>query len=92
MNDYSKFTNAKNEEINLRMLDHPHIVSYLKFFQELDSFFITLEYCEGGDLNQMIDYYKEENLSIPKCKILQICFEIAKGLEYLHKNKIIHRF
>lgn len=48
-----------------------------------------MEFCEGGDLSYFLrmqnkKYLKEE-------KIWRFFIQICMGLEYIHKNKILHR-
>ena len=50
-----------------------------------------MEYCENGDLSKIILNKKEKNMLFSENEIINIFYGICKGLEYLHKNKIIHR-
>ena len=49
--------NARNEEINLKTLKNQHVVSYFNVFQELDSFFTSLEYCEVNGYFFVIKFF-----------------------------------
>ena len=49
---------------------------------------MLIEFCEGGAIDSiMIDL--EKPLTEPQ--IRYVCHEICKALEFLHKNKVIHR-
>jgi hypothetical protein len=41
-------------------LKHPHIVSCIKWFQEVDKTYIVMELAEQGDLASAIDEYLDE--------------------------------
>jgi NIMA (never in mitosis gene a)-related kinase len=48
-----------------------------------------MEYCDNGDLNH---YLKVQNKRpLKEDKIWRFFIEITVGLEYIHKNKILHR-
>lgn len=56
-------------------------------FEEFDSKFLVCEFCNGGTLEDYIE--EHEFISIEKC--LQIIFEIAVGISFLHQNNVTHR-
>jgi len=53
---------------------------------------IVMEFCEGGDLKNLIDerYYAENN-KFTKKEILEILSQLCDGISYLHTKNIIHR-
>ena len=75
-------------EINsLKRLDHPNIMKVLEFYQDDNSYYLILEYCEGQEL---FDYlinkgtFNEKNA----CFILK---QLLSSVSHAHKNKIVHR-
>jgi serine/threonine protein kinase len=46
-----------------------------------------LEYCSGGNLQQLI----ESSRSIKNDKLNKYCYEILSAVDYLHRKKIAHR-
>ena len=85
----------------LRDLNHKNIVKYVDDFihiefknSKLENIYyaaIIMEYCEGGDLKNIIDekYYNE--MKFKKPEILDIINQTSEGLYYLHSKGIIHR-
>lgn len=45
-----------------------------------------------GDLNNLIDFYKEENKTLSENKVIDLTLQILKGLKELHSRSIIHRY
>ena len=50
-----------------------------------------MDFANGGDLYNMINYYKNKNMYIPENIIVQIFTEICIALNHVHSNKILHR-
>ena len=80
-----------NNEVSLiKNLKHPNVISYKDSFNDEDNYFnIVTTFCEGGDIYNKIqkqngEYFKEE-------QILNWMVQILLGLNYIHKNGIIHR-
>ncbi len=63
----------------LRLLRHPYIVAYKDFWRDGLTVYIVMEFCEGGDMAQLIDKGKslsEEvghlfSVSLSSCKVLE---------------------
>ena len=79
-----------NEVSCIKKLKHPNIISYKDSFNDEDNYFnIVTTFCEGGDIYNKIqkqngEYFSEE-------QILNWAVQILLGLDYIHKNDIIHR-
>jgi len=68
-------------------VSNPGVVQFYGIYKERDeSFFIIMEYCSNGTLQS---YLKKNNVSWDQR--IQWSLEIAEGLNYLHKQGIIHR-
>lgn len=83
-----KVTEEKQTDIrHLQHLKHPNIVSFIGVCSKPPCYCIVMEYCPEGTL---YDYLSREE-EIPPAKVLFWARQIAKGMQYLHANKIIHR-
>ncbi|KAE9593682.1 hypothetical protein Lal_00036500 [Lupinus albus] len=76
------------EEVKLlKDLSHPNIVRYLGTVREEDTLNILLEFVPGGSISSLLGKFG----SFPEAVIRTYTKQILVGLEYLHKNGIMHR-
>ena len=76
----------------LSKLNHKNVTKILDKQKTSNNFYIEMEYSNGPNLYEYVKHYKKK---YGKClneeTIQKLVNDIASGLEYLHKNKIIHR-
>eukprot|EP00922_Rhytidocystis_sp_ex-Travisia-forbesii_P036119 GHVS01053600.1.p1 GENE.GHVS01053600.1~~GHVS01053600.1.p1 ORF type:complete len:1739 (-),score=232.38 GHVS01053600.1:433-5649(-) len=76
----------------MKGLDHPNVVKCYESFIHNDTFLvIIMEYCEGGDLSNVLEAYRNENKVLPECELIQWLVQLCEGLKYIHERKILHR-
>ncbi|KAL7598090.1 hypothetical protein Lser_V15G23347 [Lactuca serriola] len=76
------------EEVKLlKNLSHPNIVRYLGTAREEESLNIFLEFVPGGSISSLLGKFG----SFPESVIRMYTKQLLLGLEYLHKNGIMHR-
>ncbi|KAJ5164060.1 uncharacterized protein N7500_005890 [Penicillium coprophilum] len=71
----------------LQSLQHPHIVSFVDWFESKDKFYIVTQLATGGELfDRICDYGKftEKDAS-------QTIRQVLDAVNYLHKRNIVHR-
>lgn len=74
-------------EINLiSSLDNAYVCKYIKHFKEENAIYLLTKLYENGDLST---YLKEHSLKFSQK--IRIMLNVAKGLQYLHANDIVHR-
>ena len=77
------------EAIKLEEIKNENIVSINKYFkpkEDKDSFYILLEYCEGGDLNEYIKKSLQKSRFLSDSLILRWLKQITQGLDYCHRT------
>lgn len=86
--------NIANHEIKMLSKlgkDNDNICQLLDHFETEDYIFLVLEFCENGDLFELIQYHKNIGNLIPAIDILNISKQLARGLNYAHSLGIYHR-
>ena len=72
----------------MKLCHHPNIVRLLDHFENAEYIFIVMEYLNGGSLT---NYLKKNKFNLSDKRILEIIYQIALGLQYLHQYGIVHR-
>jgi len=80
---------ALNEAKILQALKSPYIVGYHDSFIENEKLCILMEYCENGDLAQLLK--ARHGRLLEEDMIWKYFIEISLALLYLHNKKILHR-
>ncbi len=68
-------------------LHHPNIVTVFDFGTAAEQFYISMEFVEGQTLADVIRDFRP----LPVTVVLYLVHEILKGLDYAHRNGVIHR-
>eukprot|EP01097_Dermamoeba_algensis_P008874 TRINITY_DN6093_c0_g1_i1.p1 TRINITY_DN6093_c0_g1~~TRINITY_DN6093_c0_g1_i1.p1 ORF type:complete len:702 (+),score=199.13 TRINITY_DN6093_c0_g1_i1:52-2157(+) len=71
----------------LQRLYNPNIVNYVEFQETKDHIYFVLEYVEGGSLYNVMKRFG--NFSEPL--LARYLTQVLRGLEYLHRQGVIHR-
>ncbi|KAM3862214.1 serine/threonine-protein kinase Nek5 [Diretmus argenteus] len=80
---------SKKEVTLLSKMNHPNIVTFFKSFQERNSLYIVMEYCDGGDLMKKINM--QRGVLFTEEQIVGWFVQICLGLKHIHDRKILHR-
>ena len=67
-----------------------YIIKYYYTLKEKDSFNILMEYAGDKNLKQFINEYKTKTELIPEEIIVEIIYQLVKGLQEIHENNLIH--
>lgn len=84
---YKEQTEAINEVQILAQLKSPYVVRYYDSFMEKDALHIVMEFCDRGDLQNLLKKAKDRNVACLKDGVIwNIFLQIVHGLYYLHKK------
>ncbi|XP_059357025.1 uncharacterized protein LOC132095946 [Carassius carassius] len=92
--DEEELDAVRKEVEILKNLSFGYIVTYVNSFEdkEAEFFYIVMEYCAGGDLNERMKAQKERGF-FEEQQILDWCVQICLALQYIHEERrnILHR-
>eukprot|EP01038_Epipyxis_sp_PR26KG_P011936 gene11936-15977_t len=89
---YKEQQDAINEVHILSLLSSPYVVTYYDSFIYKDTLHIVMEFCNKGDLSNLIKRAKEKNVTCLREDVIwSISIQIILGLLYLHQKNILHR-
>ena len=81
-----------NEIFILKHLNHPNIIKFKGLNEYKSDYYLSTEYCNGGNLEDAMRYYHEKySKPIPENIARFFIQNILKGIVYLNKNNLIHR-
>lgn len=80
---------AINEVHILASLDCPYIVKYYDSFIDNSVLYIIMEYCNKGDLGQLLRVQAGRPLT--EARVWRFFLQMCLALEYLHSKKVLHR-
>lgn len=72
----------------MRKVRHKNVVQFIGACTRQPNLYIITDFMSGGSV---YDYLHKKNSSFKLPEILKMATDIAKGMNYLHQNNIIHR-
>lgn len=75
----------------LNKLNHPNIIRYFKSFNENGKVYFVKEYVDNGSLSNLSEAYNSIEKPIEENTLWNIFMQCAAGLDYLHRNNIVHK-
>ena len=76
----------------MKIFKHSNVIRLKDLQKTSNSFYIISEYCNGGNLSDLLKYYHDTNKSqLNEIYIQKKIRQISSGLEYINSKNIIHR-
>lgn len=90
LTDSNLFRNYRHKFIHeataLKKLNHPNIIKVLELFESNNTVYYAMEYCSGGNLDNLII----DNQHLSETKSLHYFTQIADALSCMHENNMLH--
>ena len=81
----------KNEKAIMEELKHPNIIRLDKFIDYNNHYYFIMEYCNGGNLSDLLKQYMKKYRKPFTLEIIQYFMrQIVEGLKYIHSKNITH--
>ena len=91
-NNHKYFKLIKNSYVILQCLNHPNIIKNIDIKKTANSFYIIYDYCNGGNLSEILEKYQQKYKNSFSLKIVQhLMRQIIGAISYINKEGIIHR-
>jgi serine/threonine protein kinase len=76
----------------LHKLQHDNIVKIRNQLSTKNNYYLAIEYCNGGTLEDYKNYYEQKlKMTLNELFIQKIMRQVTDGLEYMHSKNIVHR-
>ncbi len=85
---YARF---QREARSIARLNHPNIVGIFQFGEVDTNYYMAMVFLEGEDLRQILKAHAAQNTFLADDLILSVITDMAKALDYAHKQGVIHR-
>lgn len=86
----------KSAAVEVRVLEmishHTNIVDYYTHFVDAEGYInIVMEYCPGGDLEQLMKQRRDAGIPFRLEEVLYISFQLLSAVRHLHALGVVHR-
>ena len=88
--DTRAIADLTREVINSQRLSHPNILRVYELMKYKDTYFITMEYVEGEDLNKRLGRYQQVGHNFSLEEVLECARQICPALDFAHSQKVLH--
>ncbi|XP_047229984.1 myosin light chain kinase 2, skeletal/cardiac muscle isoform X2 [Girardinichthys multiradiatus] len=78
---------VRNEIQVMNQLNHANLIQLYAAFESRNDIILVMEYVEGGEL---FDRIIDENYNLTELDTVLFIHQISEGLQYMHKNYILH--
>jgi eukaryotic-like serine/threonine-protein kinase len=81
----------RNEARAIAQLKHPNIVGIYRFGEVDQLYYMAMDFIDGSDLRWILESYSKNGELMPHESVYRIISQVAKALDYAHKQGVIHR-
>ena len=81
-----------DEEIQaLKKCNHRNVIKYEESFVNKNWYCIVMEYCDGGDLEKLIEERKAQERPFTEEEVFRYFVQMCLAVKHVHDQKILHR-
>jgi serine/threonine protein kinase len=85
---YKRIRDLVESEIEvLKIVQHPNIIQYYSYVTKDDMYYLSMEYCEGGDVSM----YRSSCEHLDGTFVDTFLSHVVSSIGYLHERNLIHR-
>ena len=84
----TRLESARTEIEIMKICQHPNIIHFIDSYEDKDSIYIFMEYCEGGTF---FDFLKKRNFILKEELAVSIVHKMCMAVYYFHSYGITHR-
>ena len=74
----------------LRKIEHPNVVGFFEKIPTNNNIYIVTELCSRGNFSEFVKA-NYESLKVPEAHVKKYLKQIARGLDKIHRQHIVHR-
>jgi len=82
---------VREEFAVLKRLDHPHVVRIFEEFEDEQYFYLVMEPCRGGDLQEAVKQPGTQNPLLWERWVAKVLQHMLSAVAYCHSKGIIHK-
>ena len=71
----------------LKKFSNPHIIRFINAFETPSEVILVMEYLDGGEL---FERHADDDFNLTESDCCLFMRQICRGVQYLHKNKIVY--
>ena len=75
----------------IKDINHPNILQLIDLKEDSEYYYFIYEYCDGGNLDDYLNYLKNNNKSLTEEEVQYIMKQLVEAVKYLHNKKIVYR-
>jgi len=82
---------VREEFAVLKQLDHPHVLRIFEDFEDEDNFYVVMEPCRGGDLQDYIKCLEPMDAWTYERWVAKVLQHTLSAIAYCHAKSVIHK-
>lgn len=82
---------VREEFAVLKQLDHPHVLRIFEDFEDDENFYLIMEPCRGGDLQEYLRRLEPMDAASYEFWVAKVMQHTLSALAYCHSKAIIHK-